>query len=106
VRRWPPFPVAAGWLGLRVWGQTGPLFGERGRRSGAAAVLDGSGSCSTLGTQTSLGRALSGAAFRSPLVPTGLALRRHGRIHRGVPKSGSTHCLCGLARLPTAWSGR
>jgi hypothetical protein len=53
-----PSPTA-GWLGLWVWRQTDPLLGERGRRD-AAAVLDASGSCSTSGTQASLGRRLHG----------------------------------------------
>jgi hypothetical protein len=53
--------------------------------------LDGSGACSTSGTQTSLGRALSGAPLSRSLRPHRPRPEgRHGRIHRGMPKSGST----------------
>ena len=79
--------LPAGWLGLRAWRQTGPLAGSAVGLSAKAAVWTGAVRDRRLRTRASLGRALPGAALSLPLVPTGLALRRHGRIHRGLRES-------------------
>jgi hypothetical protein len=79
--------LPAGWLGLRVWGRTGPLLGERGGREKAAVWTGAVHVRRCSGTQTSPGRALPGAALSLPLRPRRprLAATRTGQ-NRGLPE--------------------
>jgi hypothetical protein len=97
--------LPAGWLGLRVWGRTGPLFGERGGRERLPSGRERFMFDVVRGLRPALVVLYLARRFRCRFVPAGLALRRHGRDKIGDCRNPTcARCPRASARLPEAWS--